>query len=132
MLLLVASHQGGKVDKVQVHFQFKTLLPCLKKDLQSVQGVNMHISAQKHAHNTAVIKCYHDNDSVVEICEGVTVKVLLWGLQQQQKNLLLWFADNSRRFSKSGVMKGDQKPVFLEVAWKSLSSIPGFVQYLVL
>lgn len=60
------------------------------------------------------------------------VKVLLWGLQQQQKNLLLWFADNSRRFSKSGVMKGDQKTVFLEVAWKSLSSIPGFVQYLVL
>lgn len=74
-MLLVASHQGGKVDKVQVHFQFKTLLPCLKKDLQSVQGVNMDISAQKHAHNTAVIKRYHDNDSVVEICEGVTVRV---------------------------------------------------------
>lgn len=116
LLLLVASHQGGKVGKVQVHFQFNTSLP--KKDLQSVRGLNMRISAQKHAHSTAVIKCYHDNDSVVEICEGVTVRVAT-----KKKNLLLWFADNSRRFSKRGVMKGDLKPVFLEVAWKSLSSI---------
>lgn len=63
---------------------------------------------------------------------GRYVKLLLSGLQQQQKNILLWFADNSRRFSKRGVMKGDQQPVFLDVAWKSLSSIPSFVQCLVL